>query len=171
MGIGVPDWLRSAAAGKHKNEVKPSASKPFKVNDLIPDWLESAAAGKNKHNTSERAETVSTPRASSGWKPSGRSLTPAQLARKERMTDAAKRRTNNKDAHRAAAKAAPKEYYAARSADKSVQADRQKRIGMHQFKGKYWGPEEFKGDQKKIDAWKAAGKPKDRAAFAKAYKK
>ena len=30
---------------------------------------------------------------------------------------------------------------------------------MASYKGKYKGPDVFKGDQKKIDAWKAAGKP------------
>jgi hypothetical protein len=29
------------------------------------------------------------------------------------------------------------------------------------YKGKYWGPDQFKGDQAKIDAWKKAGKQRN----------
>lgn len=35
-----------------------------------------------------------------------------------------------------------------------------KKTASNDFKGKYPGPDEFKGDQKKIAAWKKAGKPK-----------
>lgn len=33
------------------------------------------------------------------------------------------------------------------------------------YKGKYFGPDEFKGDQKKINKWKMAGKPKNKSKF------
>lgn len=33
------------------------------------------------------------------------------------------------------------------------------------FKGKYYGPDEFKGDEKKLSAWRAAGSPKDKSRF------
>lgn len=34
------------------------------------------------------------------------------------------------------------------------------------FKGKYYGPDEFKGSEKKLAAWRAAGSPKDKSRFA-----
>jgi hypothetical protein len=44
---------------------------------------------------------------------------------------------------------------------------RPKRIAEGKFKGKYYGPDEFKGDLKKLRAWREAGSPKDKSKFAK----
>lgn len=54
-----------------------------------------------------------------------------------------------------------------RAMDKAKTMVREDRRKAGEFKGKYWGPDEFKGNQSMINAWKAAGKPKNRAKFAK----
>lgn len=43
---------------------------------------------------------------------------------------------------------------------------RAKRIAEGDYKGKYYGPDEFKGDTKKLAAWRAAGSPKDKSKYA-----
>jgi hypothetical protein len=40
-----------------------------------------------------------------------------------------------------------------------------------QFKGKYYGPDEFKGNLKMVDEWRKHGSPTDRKAFAKKFAK
>lgn len=54
--------------------------------------------------------------------------------------------------------------------DKGVVGDTERayRISKKQYKGKYWGPDEFKGDLNKVREWEKAGRPKDRSAFMKA---
>ena len=53
--------------------------------------------------------------------------------------------------------------------DKGVIGDTERayRISKKQYKGKYWGPDEFKGDLNKVREWEKAGRPKDRSAFMK----
>lgn len=48
-----------------------------------------------------------------------------------------------------------------RGYEKLRNIDRNDRKRAGDFKGKYWGPDKFKGNQTKIDAWKKAGKPRN----------
>lgn len=43
---------------------------------------------------------------------------------------------------------------------------REKRKAAGNFKGKYYGPDVFKGDTAKLSKWRAAGSPKDKSKFA-----
>ena len=43
--------------------------------------------------------------------------------------------------------------------ERSIQAGRAQRAKEGRYKGKYYGPDAFKGNLSKIDAWKKAGKP------------
>jgi hypothetical protein len=49
-------------------------------------------------------------------------------------------------------------------------AMRADRIKSGRFKGKYYGPDEFKGNLKLLKAWRISGSPKDTKAFAKSQK-
>lgn len=74
--------------------------------------------------------------------------------------------TPNADYYRAEAKAAPKRKALQKAAERrssteSRMKSRGQRIQSGDFKGKYWGPDKFKGNQQKIDAWKKAGKPRN----------
>jgi hypothetical protein len=53
--------------------------------------------------------------------------------------------------------------------DKGVVGDTERayRIKNKQYKGKYWGPDEFKGDLDKVRAWEKAGRPKSAKERAK----
>jgi hypothetical protein len=48
-----------------------------------------------------------------------------------------------------------------------LQAYRDKRISEHKFKGKYYGPDRFKGDLTSLKTWRAAGSPKNLKDFVK----
>lgn len=43
---------------------------------------------------------------------------------------------------------------------------RQARMQKKDYKGKYYGPDEFKGNIQKLSKWRAAGSPKDKSKFA-----
>jgi hypothetical protein len=46
-----------------------------------------------------------------------------------------------------------------------LQAYRDKRISEHKYKGKYYGPDEFKGSLTTLKSWRAAGSPKNTKDF------
>lgn len=50
-----------------------------------------------------------------------------------------------------------------------VENYRKNRIANKEYKGKYYGPDAFKGDMNKLKAWRKAGSPKDVKAFAKSH--
>lgn len=61
--------------------------------------------------------------------------------------------------------------YAKRSVEESNKdVSRYKRIAAGAYKGKYYGPDEFKGNLKLLKAWRVSGSPKDTKAFAKSQK-
>jgi hypothetical protein len=93
-------------------------------------------------------------------------------SRKAAAAKAAQRRTSKTptvnsaaDAKRVqtAAKSAGETKRAAerRTSTESRMKSRGQRVQSKDFKGKYWGPDQFKGNQQKIDAWKKAGKPRN----------
>lgn len=53
----------------------------------------------------------------------------------------------------------------AKANEESFRSYRNRRIKEHEFKGKYYGPDEFKGDLTKLSKWRAAGSPKDKSKF------
>lgn len=52
----------------------------------------------------------------------------------------------------------------------NVNEMRKRRIASGDFKGKHYGPDEFKGNLAVLKAWRRAGSPKDTAGFNKNYK-
>lgn len=50
---------------------------------------------------------------------------------------------------------------------KDVESYRKNRMARGDYKGKYYGPDAFKGDMGKLKAWRKAGSPKDVTKFAR----
>jgi hypothetical protein len=134
--------LPSAYHAKNAIQVK-STNKPKPKGDgmSMSDYFHYGVVGGKKRRDAERAaERSASTRTSS--KPSN-------------AADAKRYIADNKTkamVHRAAQK---------RSETKMRLMDREDRKRRGDFKGKYWGPDKFKGNQQKIDAWKKAGKPRN----------